>query len=98
MSYEVLKYRNFTLYLNASFVSDLKRKYKTWNEWSLCEGENTACYATGTKTRERVCISESVHQSNVNHCVGPATQKGWCEMPCKGKKIIYRYRYRNIDS
>ena len=83
------KLTKLRLYLNLCFALDLQRKYETWSEWELCKSEDTACYATGTRIRKRDCLSETDPQIKVNHCVGPPTQKDWCQMPCKGNTIIW---------
>ena len=85
-------------YLNLFLVLDLQRNYETWSEWSLCDGVDTACYSIGTKIRERICFSETDPQNNMSHCVGPPTQKDWCQMPCKGNIIIWIYSNNNHKS
>ena len=76
------------LFLNFCIILDLQRRYETWSQWDLCKGEDGACYATGTKIRERDCVSETDPQNKVGHCVGLPTQKDWCQMPCTGNTII----------
>ena len=89
VSAHLKKLTKLTLYSNLCFALDLQRKYETWSEWGLCKSEDTACYATGTRIRKRDCLSEIDPQIKVNHCVGPPTQKDWCQMPCKGNTIIW---------
>ena len=74
--------------MNSRF-KDLETRYEEWESWDSCQSNNTECYAIGTKTRTRFCVSrqQSRTPKDEKYCVGSSIQKDWCRMPCYGKLV-----------
>lgn len=68
---------------------DLETRYEDWGGWSTCQSNSAECYAIGTKTRTRSCVSRKSTSTpkDKKYCVGPLIQKDWCRVPCYGKLL-----------